>query len=73
MPTVCNAAVLEVFKMTQESENINKFWKKSHEVVVDYGVAESMTIWYVNWTQKFATSFRGKPLRSRSVGDVFTA
>ena len=49
MPTVCNAAVLEVFKMTQESENINKFWKKPHEAVVDYGVAESMAIWYVNW------------------------
>jgi hypothetical protein len=56
--------------MTQKSENINKFWKKSHKAVADSGVAESMPIWYVNWAQKFATSFRGKPLRSRSAGDV---
>ncbi len=57
--------------MTQKSANINKFWKKFHEAVVDSGVAEVMAIWYVNWAQKFATSFRGKPLRSRSAGDVF--
>jgi len=38
--------------------------------VVDSGVAEAMAIWYVNWAQKFAISFRGKPLRSRSTEDV---
>jgi len=70
---VPDAGVLEVFKMTQKSENINKFWKKFHEAVVDSGVAESMVIWYVNWAQKFATAFRGKSLRSRSAGDVFSA
>jgi len=34
--------------------------EKFHEAVVDSGVAEVMAIWYVNWAQKFATSFRGK-------------
>ena len=29
-----------------------------------------MPIWYVNWAQKFTTSLRGKPLRSRSAVDV---
>ena len=33
--------------------------------MVDSGVAEVMAIWYVNWALKFATSFRGKLLRSR--------
>lgn len=28
--------------MTQESENINEFWKKLHEAVADFGVAEAM-------------------------------
>jgi len=59
--------------MTQKSENINKFWKKFHKAVLDFGVAEYVAISYVNWAQKFATSFRGKPLRSRSAGDVFSA
>ena len=27
-------------------------------------------IWYVNWARKYATLFRGKPLRLRSAGDV---
>ena len=57
--------------MTQKSENINKFWEKFHGAVIVFGVAEVMAIWYVNWAQKFGTSFRGKPLRSRSAGDVF--
>ncbi len=56
--------------MTQKSENINKFWKKFHKAVVDSGVAEAMAIWYVNWAQKFATSSKGMPLRSRSAKDV---
>ena len=49
--------------MTQKPENINEFWKKFRMAVVDSGVAESMAIWYVNWAQKYATSFREKPLR----------
>jgi len=59
--------------MTQKKENINKFWKEFHKAVVDSGVAEAMAIWYVNWAQKFTTSLRGKPLWSRSAGDVFSA
>ena len=56
--------------MTQRCDDINKFWKGVHKAVVDSGVAEPMPIWYVNWTQKFAASFRGKPLQSCSAEDV---
>jgi len=56
--------------MTQKSENINTFWRKFHKAVVDSGFSEAMAICHVNWAQKFATSFRGKPLRSSSAEDV---
>jgi len=59
--------------MTQKPENINEFWKKFRMAVVDSGVAESMAIWYVNWAQKYAIMFRGKPLRSPSAEDVCSA
>ena len=51
--------------MTQNAENINKFWKKFHEAVVDYGVVESRAIWYVNWAQKLTTSFKGNSIPGR--------
>ncbi len=38
--------------------------------MVDSGVAKAKAIWYVNWAQKFASSLKGKPLRSRSAEDV---
>lgn len=56
--------------MTQESENINKFWKGFHKAMLDSGLPEATATWYVKWAQKFATSLKGKPLRSRSAEDV---
>ena len=56
--------------MTQKSENINKFWKGFHKAALDSGLPEAIATWYVKWAQKFATSLKGKPLRSLSAEDV---
>lgn len=56
--------------MTQKCDDINKFWQKFQKAVIDSGVSGAMAIWQIKWAKKFAVSLRGKPLRSRSAGDV---
>jgi integron integrase len=56
--------------MIDKPNNVNDFWASYRDVVVEAGIPERNTDWYVRWAEKFAKSIKNKPLRKRVASDV---
>jgi integron integrase len=56
--------------MAKKSNNVNEFWDSYRNMLISAGIPETNAEWYVRWAKDFALSFKGKPLRARSVDDV---
>jgi hypothetical protein len=56
--------------MENNKSEVNKFWIKFHDLVIENGIPEKHADWYVRWGQKFALSIKGKPLYRRTLDDV---
>ena len=55
-----------VVKMAKQAE----FWGEYAECVRREGIPEGQVRWYLRWTEGFARSLRGVPLKDRSIEDV---
>jgi integron integrase len=56
--------------MKEKASNDNNFWQSFKNAAIESGVKDTVAEWYVNWSQRFAKSIKGTPLRSRSKKDV---
>ncbi|MDB9822204.1 site-specific integrase [Deltaproteobacteria bacterium] len=56
--------------MKQKTNDVNKFWVRFRDSVIQYGVPDTYADWYVKWGQKFAVSIKGRPLRQRTGNDI---
>jgi integron integrase len=56
--------------MGDKIDDVNKFWDRFRDLVIQSGVSESYADWYVRWGQKFALSIKGRPLRRRTAEDI---
>ena len=56
--------------MDKNSNDVNKFWVKYRDVVIENGITDKYADYYVKWAQKFALSIKGKPLIKRSLDDI---
>ena len=56
--------------MKEKGSNVKEFWKNFKKKAIESGVKDTAADFYVNWSQQFAESIKGTPLRSRSKKDV---
>ena len=56
--------------MKEKGNNVKEFWKNFKKAAIESGVKDTVAEGYVNWSQQFAESIKGIPLRSRSKKDV---
>ena len=56
--------------MKEKGSNVKDFWQSFKKAAIESGVNDTVAEWYVNWSQRFAKSIKGTPLRSRSKKDV---
>ena len=56
--------------MEEKGNDVNKFWNDFKRTALESGVKETVAEWYVKWSERFAKSIKGKPLRLRKKEDV---
>jgi hypothetical protein len=56
--------------MREKGNDVNNFWNDFKRTALESGVKETVAEWYVKWSEQFAKSIKGKPLRSRKNEDV---
>ena len=56
--------------MEKYHNDVNNFWIKFRDKVIESGVSEKYADNYVQWGEKFAIFIKGKPLRRRTLDDI---
>ena len=56
--------------MGDKINDVNKFWDRFRDLIIQSGVSDSYADWYVRWGRKFALSIKGRPLRQRTTKDI---
>ena len=56
--------------MKEKGNDVNKFWNDFKKAALESGVKDTVVDWYVKWSERFARSIKGKPLRSCTKRDV---
>ena len=54
--------------MREKGNDVNSFWNDFKRTALESGVKDTVAEWYVKWSEQFAKSIKGKPLRSRKNG-----
>lgn len=61
---------MKIKKIKEKGNNVKIFWENFKKAAIESGVNDTVAEWYVTWSQRFAKSIKGKPLRSRSKKEV---
>ena len=56
--------------MVKNSGDVNRFWSRYRDTVIECNIPESQADEYVKWSENFARSIKGKPLRKRTIDDI---